>query len=249
MTAPVRIIGSLVSPYVRKVLVSCELKGIGYQVDPIVPFLGNDRFGELSPLRRIPVLQDGELTLADSSVICQYLEDRWPEPPLYPSAPAAAARARWFEEYADSRMGDVFIWRLFNEAVINPGLWGKPRDLDELQRIVADDVPQVMDYLEGELPSDRFLFGEVSIADISIAAFFRNAAWARFRPEPERWPKTAAFVARVFDLPAFRRLEPFEELQIRTPVPEQRRKLAEAGFPVTEETLAGNRLRRGPTIV
>ncbi len=51
-----KIIGSFVSPYVRKVLACLNLKGLDYQVDPITPFFGNDEFERLSPLRRIPVL-------------------------------------------------------------------------------------------------------------------------------------------------------------------------------------------------
>ena len=47
-----KIIGSFVSPYVRKVLVCMEMKGIDYEVDPITPFFGNDEFTRLSPLRR-----------------------------------------------------------------------------------------------------------------------------------------------------------------------------------------------------
>lgn len=41
---PLLIIGSYLSPYVCKVVVCLELKGIAYEVDPIVPFYGNDRF-------------------------------------------------------------------------------------------------------------------------------------------------------------------------------------------------------------
>ena len=58
MTQPVKIIGSYLSPYVRKVLVFLHAKGIPYQIDPIVPFFGDERFTALSPLRRIPVLID-----------------------------------------------------------------------------------------------------------------------------------------------------------------------------------------------
>ncbi|TMA53841.1 MAG: glutathione S-transferase family protein, partial [Deltaproteobacteria bacterium] len=43
----VRIIGSYLSPYVRKVLVCLHAKGIPYEIDPIVPFMGDDRFSEL----------------------------------------------------------------------------------------------------------------------------------------------------------------------------------------------------------
>src|SRR5207244_476402 len=53
MTKPVQIIGNYISPYVRKVLVFLDLKGIPYEIDPIVPFFGDDRFGKLSPVRRM----------------------------------------------------------------------------------------------------------------------------------------------------------------------------------------------------
>ena len=69
----VRIVGSYISPYVRKVLVVLDMKGIAYEIDPIIPFMGDDRFSGLSPVRRIPVFIDDRVTLADSSVICQYL--------------------------------------------------------------------------------------------------------------------------------------------------------------------------------
>jgi glutathione S-transferase len=75
MAAPVHIIGSFVSPYVRKVLACLNLKGIDYEVDPITPFYGNEEFERLSPLRRIPIFIDRELVLTDSSVICAYLDD------------------------------------------------------------------------------------------------------------------------------------------------------------------------------
>ncbi len=63
MSTKTRIIGSCLSPYVRKVLVCLGLKGIAYDIDPLVPFFGNNQFSRLSPLRRIPVLIDGEVTL------------------------------------------------------------------------------------------------------------------------------------------------------------------------------------------
>ena len=85
MSPRVQIVGSYLSPYVRKVLACLNLKGIDYEIDPIVPFMGDDRFTALSPLRRIPVLIDDRVTLADSSVICQYREDCYPEPALYPT--------------------------------------------------------------------------------------------------------------------------------------------------------------------
>jgi glutathione S-transferase len=251
MPARARIVGSYLSPYVRKVLVALHVKGIAYEIDPIVPFLGDDRFSRLSPLRRIPVLSDDWVTLSDSSVICQYLEDRYPTPALYPADVAARARARWLEEYADTRMGEVFIWRLFNQVAIRPAIWSEPTDRQIVEQTLATDVPQILDYLEAELPAEGFLFGALGIADISIASFFRNAGFARnagferFRVDATRWPRTAAFVDRALASEPFQSVAPYEDRMIRTPVGSHRAALAEMGAPLTAETFATDRPRRG----
>jgi glutathione S-transferase len=245
MADRVRIIGSYLSPYVRKVLVVLNLKGIAYEIDPIVPFLGGDQFSRLSPLRRIPVLIDDRVTLSDSSVICQYLEDRYPQPPLYPRDIVARARARWLEEFADTRMGEVFIWRLFNQVAIRPFVWGEATDATVVSKTLSEDVPQVLDYLEGELPPDGFVFGDLSIADIAIACFFRNAAFARFTVDATRWPRTAAFVERVLNTEGFRQLKPFEDKLVRTPIAQHRTVLAEMGAQLTPDTVGTSVPRRG----
>ena len=90
LPAPATIIGGPVSPYVRKVLAVCEMKGVPYRVDPIVPFFGDDRFSELNPLRRIPVYIDDQVSVSDSTVICEYLEERFPTPALLPREPPNA---------------------------------------------------------------------------------------------------------------------------------------------------------------
>jgi glutathione S-transferase len=245
----IRIVGSPLSPYVRKVLVFLELKGLEFELDPIVPFFGGDRFGALSPLRRIPVLIDGALVLSDSSVICQYLEDRHPQPALFPADLADRARARWLEEYADTRMGDVFIWRLFNQVAIAPAVWGEQGDAELVARTLATDVPQVLDYLEAQVPAEGWLFGELSIADVSLATFFRNAGFARFAIDAARWPKTAAFVARVLATPPFQKLAKLEDRLVRTPITRHREVLSELGVRLSEDSLGVATPRRGPMSV
>ena len=245
MTDPVKIIGSYLSPYVRKVLVFLYCKKIPYQIDPIVPFFGDERFSKLSPLRRIPVLIDDRVTLCDSSVICQYLEERHPEPSLYPRDVADRARARWLEEFADTRMGDVLIWKLFNQVVINPFVFGEKTDEAILAQALSEDIPGVLDYLESQLPADGFVFGDFSIADIGITVFFRNAAFAGYRVDAARWPKTAGFVDRVLAQDAFARLAPFEDRMIRTPIAKHRSVLAEMGAPILAESYGTSAPRRG----
>jgi glutathione S-transferase len=124
-------------------------------------------------------------------------------------------------------------------------VWGEKTDREKLKQTLEVEVPAVLDYLEPELPAAGFLFGGLGIADTAVAAFFRNAAFARFTPDAARWPRTAAFVARALASEPFARLAPFEDVAIRTPIPEHRRALAELGAPLTPESFGRATPRRG----
>ncbi len=246
---PVTIIGSPVSPYVRKVLAVCEIKGVSYRLDPVVAFLGDDSFSQLSPLRRIPVLVDDRGSLCDSTVISEYLQDRYPAPPLLPAAPELRARARWLEEYADTRIGDVFLWRIFYEAVVLPFIFGRPRNKERIAAAVAEQVPEVMAYLEKAAPAEGFLCGGLSIADIAVAVSFSNLRWARVEINRERWPMACAWVERTEATPALAKLNRLGASLMQTPPGNQRAALAALGVPLTETTMATDTPRRGPMTV
>ena len=241
-----RIIGSYVSPYVRKVVACLRLKGLPYEIDPITPFFGGDEFERLSPLRRIPVLVEGDLALCDSSVICAWLDEKYPARPLLPADVDDRARARWLEEYADTRLGDVFIWGLFYPKIVHPIVWGEPGDPARIARALAEEAPRECAYLEAQVPADGFLFGgAIGLADIAIASFFRNAAYAGFEPDPARWPKLAAFVARAFADDCFASTLPFERAQLGTDPKGRRAALLAAGAPLTAETVGTREPKRG----
>ena len=242
---PLLIVGSYLSPYVRKVLVCLEAKGIAYEVDHIVPFFGNDAFSKLSPLRRIPVLVDGDLVLTDSTVICEYIDDLKPEPALYPTDIRDRARARWLEEFADTRMGDVFIWRYFNQLAIRPSVWGEKGDKELVERTLKEEIPSVLDYLEAEAPAEGFRFGTLSLADIAPACFFRTAAFVRFQIDAARWPKAAAWMGRTLASAPFQKLAKIEDAVLRVPVPQQRDALIALGAPISKTTYAAASPRRG----
>ena len=240
-----KIIGSFVSPYVRKVLAAMNLKEIDYQVDPITPFFGNDEFERISPLRRIPVLIDGDVVLSDSSVICAYLEDSHGGHALLPSDPRDRARSRWLEEYADTRLGELFIWSLFYQKVVRPAVWGEEPDHDRVERALSTDIPAALDYLEGQAPQNGFFFGDIGLADISIASFFRNAAYADFEVDAGRWPKLAGFVERTLAHDCIAALLPFENVQRSAEIKHRRQALLDAGAPLTEKTLGVREPKRG----
>ena len=245
MTKPLTIIGSYVSPYVRKVLPCMNLKGLSYEVDPITPFFGNDEFRRLSPLCRIPVLIDGDFSVSDSSVICAYLDEAYSGHPLFPKDAKDRAHARWFEEFADSRLGDVFIWNFFYQKVVHPLVWNEPGDQARIDKALNEDIPSALDYLEAELPADGFLFGEIGVPDISIASFFLNGRYGGFEIEESRWPRTAAFVERTVAHPCLAPLLKLEDVQRNADIKVRRQALLDAGARLTSETLSMREPRKG----
>lgn len=245
MSEPVTIIGNYLSPYVRKVLVCLELKGIRYRIDPIAPFVGDEDFGRLSPLRRIPVLLHGDLVLNDSTVICEYLQDRCPDPSLYPADAVRRAKARWLEEYADSHLGDVIVWRMFFQKGVRRFLFNEGTDDDLVRKAREEELPVALDYLESQLPERGWIFGELSIADITLAAFFRNAVFVRYEVDASRWPRVAGLLEHAWALPAFQALATYENGMLRTPLDQQRGVLAAMGAPLTERTFGNAPPRYG----
>ena len=196
------ILGSPLSPFVRKVRVSCAEKGINYDLEPVNPFAPPDGWTQISPLGRIPVLamedEDGSRRhLPDSSVICAFLEQMHPEPRLIPQEPIARGEALWLEEYADSDLAAAIGVGIFQPMVF-PRMQGKAPDEAKARDTIENRLPRFLDYLEGQIADNEYLVeNRFSIADIAVATSFVNMAHAGFSPDASRWPKFAAFVGRI----------------------------------------------------
>lgn len=250
MVAPLIIIGNHISPFVRKVLAVCEIKQIQYEIDSIIPFFGSDRFTELSPLRRIPVLIDGGTVLNDSSVICEYLEEKWPTPSVLPGTAAARAHARYLDEFADTRIAEVVLWKVFGRALIAPAIFGTARDVTAIEHTVGVEVPPVLDLLETQAPQSGFVGGSSpSLADISVAVHFANYRWARREIDAGQWPLTAAWVERVSATSELQRLNDIGAKLLRVPPDAHRSVLEGLGVVVASQTVGTSTPRRGPTTV
>ena len=244
---PVTLIGNPVSPYVRKILAICAVKGIEVAIDPITPFRGDERFSELSPLRRIPVWIEGDLTLCDSSIIAQYIEDTRPEPSVLPTDPKDRARARWIEEYADTRLFDVLGWKLFFQIAIKPRILKEAMDRELVEHAKAVEIPETFDYLETVMPESGFLFGEAAgLADFSLAPAFLNARVVGTEVDAARWPKLAGWLGRVESETPLKKLNDVAMAFMTTKLADQPGVMAEHGYVLAERSHDGGRAMRGP---
>lgn len=197
-----KLVGAALSPWVRRVMVVLEEKGIEYEHEAFFPF-GDppDDFKEKSPLALIPVLETEEGPLADSTAICTYLEARQPAPAVLPSDPYARGRSAWFSEYADALFkheGTIF----FQKAV--RGHLMKQEPDEEAVDAAREAVPPFLAYLDKELEGRPYLVGDTPyLGDITVASVLLNYLHAGERIDPGTHTNLSAFLDRMFERKSF----------------------------------------------
>lgn len=181
------------SPFGRKVMVCAHEKDVVAQIAVVSTSPSADLdLRQDNPLGQIPTLitADGE-ALYDSTVICQYLELVAPEPPLYPSAPAALIRALRLQALGDAICDAAVSRRMEGQR---PERERSPTSLERL----AGRIERALDWLEGRLDE---LAGPPDIGRIAVACAlgyldlrFAHEPWRGPRPKLAAWFE--AFAAR-----------------------------------------------------
>ena len=102
------------SPYAQKVKIALREKGEAFGA-PLPGGLGaggaQGDFLKANPRAEVPTLVDGDVTIFDSTIILEYIEDKWPTPALLPATPADRARVRMLEEVMDTHF-EAINWGL-----------------------------------------------------------------------------------------------------------------------------------------
>ena len=201
--------GAPLSPFVRKVDVSLREKDLAFELEPVNIMPMPDWFKEISPARRIPVLRDTEVgqegvlgTIPDSSAICAFLEEKRPEPALYPSDPFEYGRALFYEEWADTELMAPIGLGVFRPIMFN--VFQKKDPALALARQTRDEtLPPIFDYLEGELEGKVFLSGDAfSIADLTVACCLTQFTLVAGSLDASRWPLLAAHYEKTMARPS-----------------------------------------------
>lgn len=189
------VLGSPLSPFVRKVILAMDLKGIDYDLDySVSPFHLPEGFEKLNPLKRIPVIKHNDRVLADSSVICNYLEALHPTPSLVPAEPWQAAQVAWFEKFADYELGHLVTLEAFRLLLLYR-VMQREVDIEKTRAMLAKKLPPLLNYLDGEIGDKHFLVGEkLSLADLATVCQFMNYRYSGEQLDSDRWPHLARYL-------------------------------------------------------
>ena len=145
-----KIHGVPISVHTRKVIVAALEKGLPYHNEPVIPFKPPAGWDRISPTGKIPVVSDGDLDLADSSVICAYLEREHPKPPLYPSATRLLLQAYQKGEHPEPPAGGKLseregeVLRLtaegYSNTEIGKQLYLSPKTVDTYRQRIMEKL-------------------------------------------------------------------------------------------------------------
>jgi glutathione S-transferase len=194
------------SLYSRKIEIALAEKGLPFERE-MVPFSQAQGYQPkhpavvaANPKGQVPVLIDGDLTLFDSTLIFEYLEEAYPKPPLFPADARARARCRLLELSADDVLMAPVRLLMYRSEPPSPdaerrrtheadGRRGEAALLDHYRR------------LEEELAGKPYLCGDFSVAD--IATFMVVLFILRLKgPRLAGHPALAAWYERVGARPA-----------------------------------------------
>lgn len=203
MTAQIRLHGVPLSGHVHKVEVFLRLLGQPFDYVPAPADVRQaDAFARLNPLRQIPVLEDGDLVLADSNAILVYLAKRYdPAGPWLPDDPAQAARVqRWLSISA----GEVKYGPANARAV---HMFGLKTDLADAHAVAQ----RLLAFMDATLAASKWLAGpHPTLADVACYPYVACAPEGGVDLAP--YPAVRAWIARSEALPGVKAMP-------RSPVP------------------------------
>jgi glutathione S-transferase len=194
------------SLFSRKVEIALREKGLDYE-RVLVSFTQATGYrpkhpvvARANPKGQVPVLVEGDLTLFDSTVILEYLEDAYPAPPLYPREPRARAQCRLIELEADEIAFAPVRNLLYRTEPPLADAVAQARREDAGEAATAE-IARHFAGLDGRLQEGDWFCGAFSAADI---AMFMTVLWTQRLKGPRlaAYPALAAWYARMLNRPS-----------------------------------------------
>ena len=160
------------SPFCRKVRLVLSEKKIEFELVEEKYWEKRDDFINLNPSGKVPVLHNNEITLSESSAICEYLEEKFPEPSLLPLNLEERAEVRrlisWFDDKFNQEVTQNLLYERITKKIIGQGF-------PEAKNVKSgmNHIKFHMKYMSDLLEVRTWLAGnEMSLADFAAAAHF-----------------------------------------------------------------------------
>lgn len=106
--AEVEIYSASVCPFAHRTRLTLVEKGVDFSLTEINLEQKPDWFQEVSPYEKVPVIKHREVRVWESAIINEYLDEVFPEPPLFPADPAQKAQARIWIDFANTKFINAF---------------------------------------------------------------------------------------------------------------------------------------------
>jgi glutathione S-transferase len=199
-----KLCGFRISNYHNKVRLALLEKGVPHEEDEkcALPLAEVQRAA--SPMGKVPWIEDGGLKLSESQAICEYLEDAYPQKPLYPKDAVARAKVRELMIYLEMHL-ELVARRLYGEAFFGGKL------SDETKKEVERDLAKGVHGLKALVKFDPFIAGkELTYADCAAAVHFPLISMATKicfgRDALEDLPQAKPYLKMLAERPAFKQV-------------------------------------------
>ena len=197
---PIQLYDFASSPNCQRVKVVLAEKNLPYESVPVDLRKGEQKkpdFLKLNPYGKVPVIIDGATVLYESLMINEYLEEKYPEPPLMPTDPAKKAKIRILIDYGISHLDSPYQ-KIRIESMKDE----KERNRETIEN-AKKELQSLLQRFERELGEQPYLAGDFSLLDAALVSRFLRFEGFGVLPDPSL-PRLGQWLQRTKDRPSVR---------------------------------------------
>lgn len=186
------------SPNSQRVKVVLEEKKLPFEIVPIDLKKGEQKtpeFLKLNPYGKVPVLTDGDTVLYESCIINEYLDEKYPNPPLMPADSGKRAKGRILIDYGLAHLDGPYQ-KLRQELMKDPKEQSEP-----VIETAKKDLRKLLQRFENEIGDQPYLLGEFSLADADLITRFTRLEGFGVLPDPSL-PRLTKYLERMKERPS-----------------------------------------------
>ena len=193
------------SPFCRKVRLVLSEKKLEFELIEEKYWEKREDFLALNPFGQVPVLQNSEITLAESSAICEYLNEKFPDPELLPINIEDRAEVRrlvsWFDDKFNREVTQKLVYERITKKIIGEG-FPEAKNV----KVGMQNIKFHIDFMSSLLEYRQWLAGnEMTLADFAAAAHFSVLDYS-CDVDWDRSNLVKDWYAKIKSRPAFRSL-------------------------------------------